>query len=203
MTCAQDGYCHVSGDTAACNATLDGATPCDGATCLKYAFVSSIPFDPSQGITAADTLCDQDGNKLQPRGRYRALLSTSQQSAIQHVGADFSWVRSDRSAWANSAQDLLDAKVLNKLDLDYQGTVVDSTYVWSGSANAWEVSTDKAKDSCQDWSTNQSNDACAVSALVGRTDRAATDSQGLNFFSFSSCHTCDDTLVRVYCLQVE
>ena len=201
FACGQDGYCHGDGKLTGCGtSTGDGGT-CDGGGCVKYAFVSSLPFDPSTGRDAADALCDREGKIFQP-GSYRALLSTSSESAIVHIGTDlpFAWFLTDGSPWVNSITDLFNGRVLSALNLDVMKNTVGFAYVWAGSASPGQRASNPAVTSCNDWSSKSAD----VFADVGNTSFASSNDMGaFTFFNATSNHLCGDDITRLYCLQVQ
>jgi hypothetical protein len=156
----------------------------------RLAFVSRTDFVPGPGIDGADQLCQAEADAEGLSGTFRALLSTSGQSAASRFQDGERWVRLDGVAVVESAGDLLDgADLLAPINLDTRGDYHGSVAVWGGAAGPDLPSV--SATSCDDWTSTQGQ---------GGAGQAAHTS-ALFFDTPGSDLSCDFESARVYCLQ--
>jgi hypothetical protein len=164
----------------------------------RWAFLSSAPFTPNQGIAAADRLCQQDACAAGLTGssdcatdpgsarRFLSYLYTSAQPAAQRFELSGpTWVRRDGLAWLPVASDLAgDAPArLTGLNVLANGTLDNSgagDFIWIGGVGA--------NESCQDWT---SSTGTGLAGSVGQ----------INASPLFKTDTACDREARVICLE--
>lgn len=162
-----------------------GCFPVVFVTTLKYTGDFGADGGTPAGLALADRICDEAGNvglasDPRPRGKFKAWLSTSTESAILRVtngyplGAKRPVVDTAGAPLARSYNDLVKPSqdgggLLAGILLSEQGgTVAADEIVWTGTTPEGAKS-DKASLQCKDWTLADAS----TGAVVGRT--GATD----------------------------
>jgi hypothetical protein len=158
----------------------------------RRAFVSTGVFNPSSGVAAADSLCQNEGDRS-----FLALLSTGQSSATARFDLTVpTWVRPDGIPWLDDPTKLAAGEVLAALNVDVARNYRGYTPVWTGSTTPGMPSAGVAQ-SCGDWSSSSGSQT----GIIGRAEY----SDGLFFNSTPfACSNIDDSSgngARLYCLQ--
>ncbi len=157
----------------------------------RKAFVSKQRFDPSGGLAAADTLCQDDATAAVLPGTYKALLATTAASAISRFSTTGpTWVRIDGIAlWASAADAAANEKLLAPLLLPADGLNPLPGWVWIGASTLDQPGTTKT---CGDWASNASASAGAVGVV---------HASGNWIDSEMACDQSQPSNVRIACLQ--
>jgi hypothetical protein len=153
----------------------------------RLAFLSSLPFAPSTGLAAADSLCENDATAAALTGTYKALLATENVHAASRFNLTGStWVRLDGVKVVNQASDLTDPQLMAPLNLQADGaTYLGNVNVWKG---ADDFNTVGVGTSCSSWTSTVGD---------GNVNRAAKSI--LTPLLHSNCAVGPGN--RVYCLQ--
>jgi hypothetical protein len=114
----------------------------------RYVFVSSA-FEGLTGIAGADLLCQNEAGAGGLPGSYKALLATTTESALDHVGSLAGpWRRPDGASVTRTGLDI--GSFTTSLSTTNLGAPV-SAFVAFGGSSLGAVATDGA---CGDWTTN-------------------------------------------------
>jgi hypothetical protein len=131
-------------------------TPASG----RHVFATKQTFNPSAGISAADSLCQNEAAKnpnLPNPTRFLAALATtsaSVQSRFNMSGA--TWVRVDGVLVAATPADFMAGTLLAPPSTDEYGNTLNST-IWLGSAKGMTVAAGSGNEDCNDWSSVSSS----------------------------------------------
>jgi hypothetical protein len=157
----------------------------------RIGFVSKGTFDPSTGITVADTLCVNEATSagLAEASNFKALLSTTTASAASRFDVSEGsepFVRIDGieiAAAPTLAAGTLDSGIWQN---------ADGTYVTTGTTLAWTGSTSPStlgSHTCNNWSTK----SASITGSVG-------DSSRTDLWFNDGASECSGSAV-VYCLE--
>ncbi len=141
--------------------------------CAHHVFVAPGPGSGNLGgLSGADDWCQMEAAKKKapplPGQTWRALLSTSQISAKQHVQITGRVCLAFGGAWvANGAADFWSAKHLLAINLFADGADAGGRHVWTGSTPAGAL----AGPNCNEWMAS----GMGTTGVVGSTD--ATDGE--------------------------
>ncbi len=150
----------------------------------RYIFISAQPFAIGGGIAAADQQCADEASAAVLPGTYRALLSTTGESAADHIGGLAGiWRRSDGVV---VTFDGLDAPALDAvITRDAAGVPHYDYNVFIGSDNLTALA---GGGSCADWTADVGSPFVDV-PLAG-------------VLSVGSAPDCTTTPNRLFCAQV-
>jgi hypothetical protein len=165
----------------------------------RWMFYTSSSFDPSRGLSGADTLCKNEAatNPTLTGATFSALLSTTTGSLVSRVTArNVPIVRPDGVVLWSSDADLItsganpiSAPSVASDGLTYSGL----TSCWTGAISPNQANTLGNGYTCLDWTTNQpGTNNGGISGTTGYSDRAWYN-QGTPFCNPSNGH--------IYCLQ--
>lgn len=155
----------------------------------RQAFLSAGGFDPSTGIATADQLCQSEAEAAGLDGQFAALLGLDGQSPAARFDSDGpTWVRLDGVPIVEAAEQLATAEeLLAPIAFEADETPVFNVLVWSGASSPGDGA---STQHCLGWSSAVGT---ALSSVAGRT---APDWFG------DGPRDCDDSLLRVYCLEL-
>ncbi|MDQ3265142.1 MAG: hypothetical protein M3Y59_16040 [Myxococcota bacterium] len=183
-TCAQAQHLYCFG----IDSTLPpGYIPLQG----RKAFISSSNLSGHTGLAAADAFCQADAVAAGLTGAFRAMLSTSTQSAESRFDSGrAAWVRVDGVGLSHSASGMFSQDPFRAaFNLTAAGDPVGCYGTWTGSSQPNLAGT--ASSTCDDWISNDTQTgmtgiACGLSReqVWGRTPSA-----------------CNSTINRLYCLE--
>jgi hypothetical protein len=156
--------------------TVDRAVPVVRPNAVgRYAFVAMPAFDTSQGLAAADAICQNAAAGFLP-GSYKALLATSSTSAASRFDLSGApWLRPDGVLVVASAADLASDKLLAPVILGADGGHLGGGGFWSGAASMGSAG--DGGTSCNDWTSADGSS----SALAGQVGTIASTLFGPSF----------------------
>lgn len=135
----------------------------------RLAFITAAGWQSGLGVTAADALCNIEGNSLR-EGSYRAWLATSAASAESRFSASgLPWVRPDGTRIVDDAADLVGPSPAAEWK-SFVGQLTNGdftgTWIWTGTQAA----------NCTDWTSNVGGPLLPLghAASARRSDLAAT-----------------------------
>lgn len=112
--------------------------------------MSSTNVRLTGGIEEADEICASDASAQGLAGSFKALLATSEASAISRFSLDGeNWVRMDGLPIWEKASDAASEPPLAPFLLRADGTRPSTPYVWVGATNLHEV----GLETCADWTS--------------------------------------------------
>jgi len=152
----------------------------------RAAFVSGETWRPVDGISSADELCTLEADGIGLPGSFRALLATTEASALGRFAASTVWQRLDATPLAGTLEQLSSGEAQTSVSYS-PGIVAAHTRVWTGAQAPGALSQDAA-ESCNNWSS---------SAGSGSTGFSSASGQSLFDHSSTPCGESH----RVYCLQ--
>jgi hypothetical protein len=163
----------------------------------RVAFMSKGTFDLSTGIAGADTICKNEAkaaglsNGTTPA--FLSLLATTTASAASRFADGMTWVRPDGIPVVDKATDLLGgtAFLVAPIVVSADGSGYDTQSTATGATNVTAAGT--AATTCNNWS----NKTTSFQVTTGY----ASSSINPAFFGGITYFTCDQTFLRVYCLQ--
>jgi len=190
-----DGYqCPTGDEGCRCNGddqcSLD--LRCVSGRCFKVpevkrVFVTSLTF-PGQlgGVEGADGECNYLARTAEVGGTWKAWLSTSSQSAFDHVADESPWYLMDHRTLAFETRAQLRTGPFGVVSKDEHdaGVPIDGAMVWTGTT----ASGDASGASCDDWtSATGTGTAGALESPAVWSDASVTS-------------TCD-AANRLYCFE--
>jgi hypothetical protein len=155
----------------------------------RIAFLGSSVFNPSTGVSGANTICKNDATAAGLSGNFAALLSTSTVAAALGFSATgANWVRRDGVQVAASPAALLQGTLTAPIAQLANGTYAGyGLGVWTGSTAPNILG---GAYTCNDWT----NATASYDGMYGTMDSGPS--------WFSSYHTgCGSPTWTVYCLQ--
>ena len=128
---------------------------------FNVVFVTSTFMNGNLGGQAgADTECASLAAVAKlPAGTYKAWLSSSTLNAVTKMGSARGFVRTDGKPFADRIADITAGKILHSLNLDENGSDVQPTGVWTGTA---DDGTTVTNSTCVDWTSSSNSDNGAV-----------------------------------------
>jgi Cep192 domain 4 len=163
----------------------------------RIAFVSKTAFDPSSGVSGADTLCQTEAANagLANPSNYLALLSTSMASAASRFdlsAMSAPYVRPDGIKIADAptiaAGTGLDSGIWQNADGTYVTGLLDRP--WTGSSTPSITPMDT--DTCMDWTSK----AAGVDGIIGDSSTV-----GGNWWNSNALGFCSIASEPLYCLE--
>ncbi len=153
----------------------------------RVIFVSSTPFVPGGGLTAADALCRADAATAGLQGNFKALLSTSAGSAASRFTIRRAPIwRSDGALFVASDVDVLAAYApLTGLTITGVGDYTADQAVWTGAASGFTTTA----STCMDWTSTSAVGNYGNSAFTATVGGANTST------------TCTNPSLRIYCMS--
>jgi hypothetical protein len=169
-------------------------TPASG----RHAFASTGAFDASQGLAAADAICQSGATAAalaNPTHFLAALATTtaSIQSRFNMTGA--TWVRTDGVAIASSSANFMAGVLLAPTGVDELGNP-NQGRAWLGTNQGLTGAAPSGADNCNDWSTN----ATSASSILYEPIWGGVGSPNAFTEFAGSTVTCDSGLI-VLCLE--
>ena len=153
----------------------------------RTAFVSTGYFYPVNGMAGADAVCASDAATAGLPGTYRALLATTQASAMSRFSVGGApWVRVDGVVLAATPSEFAAGNWLAPLNVTARGAHLANWAVWVGSPGPSAVGI----STCNDWNPTDPS-------TQGGTTTIAYSSET----SWWREDKCDWSYGRVFCLQ--
>ncbi len=160
----------------------------------RIAFISQGLLNPSMGQGSADALCVAEAATSKLPGTYKALLATTAASAasrFDYGNGTLPWVRPDGIPLVAKAADLMTGNLLAAPEVLADGTQATSgTLVSTGIPLANSLQPGGLSDTCQNWTSNSSNQTLVTGSSASSTSTA-----------ISAYHVPCSFSNRVYCLQ--
>ncbi|MCK6547639.1 choice-of-anchor D domain-containing protein [Myxococcota bacterium] len=157
-------------------------------TDLKTAFLSSVAWDPSSGLDAADALCQTEANFAGLLGRFRALLATPTGSPFARLGESAGYARADGLPLVEGV--ITEAHLETALTVHADGRAHEGAVrVWTG-ATALPTASGTRATTCDGWTTS-------AGSARGNMGRAGVTSAEWLLDAEAPC----DTPGRVYCFE--
>ncbi len=163
----------------------------------RRAFVSTGTFDPSTGLTSADSLCQSEAASaaLPNASHFLALLATSTASASARFNlSGANWQRPDGVAMASSVAALVSGSLLAGMTQHADGSYIEQEgLVWTGGNSSDLSLAGIPASTCEDWTSSTDADGGRLPS-VGYSDRAASQ------WFFAGGSDCSDRW-PVYCFE--
>lgn len=146
----------------------------------KTIFISSIYYDGNLGgLGGADSKCQALATTASLPGLFRAWLSSDTVSAASRLThSSVPYRRVDGAIVATNWSDLTDGSLQNPINISEQGTVINSSWVWTNSFADGSIR-QSSDSSCLNWLSTSSGGATG--------DSTRTDS-GWSEYGASACY---------------
>jgi hypothetical protein len=122
----------------------------------RYAFLSSGFAPGGTGLQAADEQCQNEATAAMLPGTYKALLATSQTSAVDRFNTNGpTWVRPDGVPVFATANDLTTFTMMAAIAVDAAGnTAINPMQVWAGASSPTKM----GGAGCVNWTSSMPGD---------------------------------------------
>lgn len=154
----------------------------------RLAFVSTGRFAPSQGVSAADALCNAEAAGAGLAGTFSALLATTTAPASARFPSAATWMRPDGVSLNAVGSDMFQAGPSATINVTARGSYGAITGVLTGAEAATALA--QSSQNCVDWTDS--------STLAYGSAGVSTSVSG--WFSNSGIDACNYPL-PIYCLQ--
>ena len=144
----------------------------------RRAFLSKGNFDPSTGLTGADSLCQSEAASasLPNASHFLALLATSSASAASRFDlSGANWQRPDGVAMASSVSALVSGQILAAVTQHADGSYIElQGTVWTGATSKDLSAAGTQVSTCDSWTSSAAVDAGPYPS-VGVSDQATSE----------------------------
>ncbi len=154
----------------------------------RRVFVSNQPITPSNGIAAADAICNGEASAAGLPGTYRALLATTTASAASRFNATGPFIRPDNAVVAVGNALFAAAFWDTSINVTASGFHVGLGAAWTGASSPTALGT--VASTCNDWSSSTEN---------GRLGHVYDSDTSIAFAQGGG--SCASTF-QVYCVQL-